>query len=164
MTRRGVLLGVATLCLAALGCAPKAMIEPRGGALAVWDVEDLSSSGAEAGLGETLAAPVIEVAQAKGYQVVERQRLLVLLEELRLGSGALADESTRLRLGRLCGARWMIFGGYQSVGGRARVDLRLVEVETGKVLKAAQAIATAVGPVQALEASRKAATDLLPGG
>jgi hypothetical protein len=64
-----------------------------------------------------------------------------VLEELHLGSSALADEQTRLKLGKLVGARLMVFGGYQVFGGQMRIDLRLVEVETGKVLKAVHKIA-----------------------
>jgi TolB-like protein len=169
VTGRRILLGATALWLALAGCTPgpsasKPRFIPQGGAVAVWDLDDLSSSADQGGLGETLAGPVIEVLQARGYQVVERQRLLVVLEELRLGSASLADESTRLRLGRLSGARWMIFGGYQTIGGRTRIDLRLVEVETGRVLKAAQGTATSDGVPQVVEAARKAARDLLPGG
>ena len=42
----------------------------------------------------------------------------------------------------LVGARLMVFGGYQVFGGQMRIDLRLVEVESGKVLKAVHKIAT----------------------
>jgi curli biogenesis system outer membrane secretion channel CsgG len=130
----------------------------------VWDLEDLSPSVEQAGLGEILAGPVIEALQGRGYRVVERQRLLALLEELHLGSTALVDESTRLRLGRICGARWMVFGGFQTIGGQVRMDLRLVEVETGKVLKAAQRTVPSGSLPQELEAAGAAARDLVPGG
>ncbi len=72
------------------------------------------------------------------YSVVERERLLLALEELRLGTTSLVDERFRLDLGRLVGARLMVFGGYQIIGEVMRVDLRLVEVESGKVLKAVE--------------------------
>ncbi|MBE0617892.1 MAG: hypothetical protein IH608_08210 [Proteobacteria bacterium] len=98
----------------------------------------MSASSAEDDWGEILAGKVAETLQARDYPVVERQRLAMLLEELSLGSGALADESTRLRVGRLSGARLMVFGGYQVFGEQARVDLRLVDVETGRVVRAAQ--------------------------
>lgn len=153
------------LVLLFAGCASSPVLTPAGGAVAVWDLDDLTEASApESGLGELLAGPVIAALQQRGYTVVERQRLLLLLEELRLGSTALADESTRLQLGRLSGARWMVFGGYQAYGGRLRVDLRVVDVETGKVLRAAQrTVASGDLPWQ-LEAARAVALDLVPGG
>ena len=60
------------------------------------------------------------------------------MEELNLGSSELADESTRLKVGRMIGAREMVFGGYMVVGSTMRVDLRRVDVETGKVVKTAK--------------------------
>jgi len=113
-------------------------------------------------LGEILSGQIIETLKKKGnYLVVERRRLLLALEELRLGTTALADESTRLRLGRLVGARWMIFGGYLTVGGEMRLDLRLVEVETGKVRRAVEKTTSSRDVNDWMAAVRKATEELL---
>lgn len=94
------------------------------------------------------------------YSVVERERLLLALEELRLGTTSLVDESSRLELGRLVGAQLMVFGGYQIIGEMMRVDLRLVEVESGKVLKAVEKTTSAADLSGWLNATRKAAEEL----
>ena len=48
----------------------------------------------------------------------------------------LVDERTRLRLGKLVGAKLMVFGGVDRFAGNTmNVNLRLVEVDTGLVLK-----------------------------
>jgi TolB-like protein len=144
------------------GCAgaPVASSVP---AVAVWDPEDVSPGAAgEQGIGEVLALRIVDAARARGLSVVERQKLLLAVEELRLGSSALADESTRLRLGRITGARQMVFGGYLAVGNRVRMDLRLVDVETGKVLRTASRTGPAGGIEALLDLCGKAASDLFP--
>lgn len=132
--------------------------------IAVWDLDDLSPSAyaQQANLGEILSGKIIEAVQAKGeYSVIERQRLLLALEELHLGSSSLADEDTRLKLGKITGASFMIFGGYQIIGDTMRLDLRLVEVETGKIKKAVQKTASASDLAGWLDAAGKAAEELL---
>ena len=95
------------------------------------------------------------------FQVVERQRLILALEELNLGSSSLANEATRLRIGRIVGARFMVFGGYFVLGDMMRLDLRLVEVETGTIVKAAEKT-TAAGDLNGwLKATRQAAEELI---
>ena len=132
-------------------------------AVAVWDPEDVSPGAAgEQGIGEVLALRIVETVRARGLSVVERQKLLLAVEELRLGSSALADESTRLRLGKITGARQMVFGGYLTVGNRVRIDLRLVDVETGKVLRTASRTGPAGGIEALLDLCGKAADDLFP--
>lgn len=144
-----------------LSCATALVTEERAGGVAVWDLDDLSPGVAGTNLGELLSGQVIEVLKDKaGYRIVERTRLLRALEELRLGSSALVDESTRLRVGRLIGAQRMVFGGYQIVGDQMRFDLRMVDVETGKVLKAAQNISRSVAVPSLIDAARKAAEEL----
>jgi len=107
--------------------------------VAVWNLEDSSLEGnGFSDLGEILAFRIIETLQTSGYEVVEREKLLLALEELKLGSSKLASEKAQLRIGHLSGARWMIFGGYQVIAGQMRMDLRLVDVETGRVLNAAE--------------------------
>jgi curli biogenesis system outer membrane secretion channel CsgG len=136
-------------------------VSETGGVVAVWDLDDMSPGLARETLGELFAAQVMDVLKNKGeYTVVERARLLRVLEELRLGSSSLVDEQTRMRLGKLVGARLMVFGGYQVIGGQMRVDLRLVEVETGKVVKAVQKTATTPDMTGRIDAVRKAAEEL----
>lgn len=153
-------LGAALFCCWLAGCASTPS-GPPAGAVAVWDLDDLGVATGEPGLGEVAGGAVIETLKNRGYPVVERQRLLLLLDELNLGSGALADETTRLRLGRLSGARRMVFGGYQGFGAQVRVDLRLVDVETGKVVRAARGTASAAGLRATLDAVSQAAEALV---
>lgn len=124
------------------GCAggPAAMqLHQEPPTLAVWPLENLSLPGAgNPDIGDLLTSKVMEAAESTGrFVLVERERLLSLLRELSLGSSELADENTALRIGRLSGARMMLFGVYQVVAGQMRIDLRLVSVETGRVVSTA---------------------------
>jgi len=145
-----------------IGCASSPSTNERGGSIAVWDLDDLSlKKGIQPSLGEVLSSQIIEVLKARGdYVVVERQRLILALEELRLGTTQLVDESTRLKLGRMLGAKWMVFGGYQIIGDQMRLDLRLVEVETGKVKKAIHKISLANNLAGWIEAAKRGAEEL----
>ncbi len=153
---------ILTAFLLALACATSPPPQDRESALAVWDLDDLSpGSGSRVNLGELLSGQIIEVLKKKGhYRIVERERLLLVLEEQRLGTTSLVDESTRLKLGRLLGARRMIFGGYQVIGEQMRLDLRLVDVESGKILKAVQKTAPAADLQGWLDVAKKAAEEL----
>jgi hypothetical protein len=158
----GLFLLLAGIVLISLfSCATAPLTEERAGGVAVWDLDDLSPGVAGTNLGELLSGQVMEVLRGKaGYRIVERTRLLRALEELRLGSSALVDESSRLRVGRLIGAQRMVFGGYQIVGDQMRLDLRMVDVETGNVLKAAHNISRSVAVTSLIDAARKAAGEL----
>jgi curli biogenesis system outer membrane secretion channel CsgG len=142
-------------------CATEPLRDDRGKGLAVWDMEDLSPGSSRIDIGELLSARVVETMGNRGnYTVVERTRLVRVLEELRIGSSSLADEETRLRVGKLVGARFMVFGGYQIIGKKMRLDLRLVEVESGKVLKAVQKTTASSDISGWLDAAGKAAAGL----
>lgn len=131
-------------------------------AVAVWDFDDLTPGDSTMdGLGEMLSSQAIDTLQKRGgHPVVERQRLLLAMEELKLGSSSLADEETRLRLGRLSGARLMVFGVYQIIGKQMRLDLRLVEVETGRIIKAVQKVSAASDLQGWLNSTRAAVEEL----
>lgn len=113
--------------------------------IAVWDVESLNPAGnAQTGMVEIFTGQIMaRLGENKSYQVVERQQLLKAMEELSIGSSELADPGTRLKLGRLLGAKQMVFGAFQQIGGQVRLDLRRVDVSTGKILKTANAMAAA---------------------
>jgi curli biogenesis system outer membrane secretion channel CsgG len=145
------------------GCASAPDMDKQASVVAVWDLENLNPNEAiGTDMGELLAATVIEaLKESDSFQVVERQRLILALEELNLGSSSLANEATRLRIGRIVGARFMVFGGYFVLGDLMRLDLRLVEVETGSIVKAAQKTAAAGDLNGWLTAARKAAEELI---
>jgi TolB-like protein len=155
------LLSVLLIIISLSSCATEPVRDEQKKGLAVWDLEDLSPAPSRLDIGELLSARVVEVMKNRGdYTVVERERLVRVLEELGLGSSWLADEQTRLRVGKIVGARFMVFGGYLVVGGKMRLDLRLVEVETGKVLKAVQKTALSNDISGWLDAAGKAAAEL----
>ena len=145
------------------GCTLASGMDRPTPAVAVWDLENLNpNAGFGTDMGELLASEVIETLKAAdAFQVVERQRLVQTLEELNLGSSALADDATRLKIGHIVGARFMVFGSYFVIGESMRLDLRLVEVETGTIVKAAEKT-TAAGDLNGwLEVSRQAAEELI---
>ncbi|NNL76606.1 MAG: hypothetical protein HKO68_09760 [Desulfobacterales bacterium] len=148
------------LCVA-VGSALPAMAT-AGGAVAVWDLEDLTPvPSAAADMGEILSAKVIETFKESGnYEVVERQRLLLVLEELNLGTTELISESTRLKIGQLIGARLMVFGSYIIINDTMRMDLHKVEVETGLILKAISKTAPGTDLIQWLKIAEEAAKEL----
>lgn len=162
--RASIILPVVLAVFVALSaaCGTKQRLH-RGSTIAVWDLDDLSPSEIERPfLGELLSGRVIEtIKNGREYTVIERERLVLALEELRLGSTELTEDATRLRLGRISGARFMIFGAYQIVGEQMRLDLRLVEVETAKVWNAVQKTAHASDVSGWLDITAKAATELV---
>ena len=154
------------LLLVMAGCAGQTPPVASGPpALAVWPLEDLSLPGnSRPEAAELMTAGIMEAVEANGdYALVERERLLAVLQELSLGSSELAAESTGLRIGRIVGARLMLFGAYQAVAAQMRVDLRLVEVETGRVIQTAQKTAPTGDLPQMMQVAAEAARELLQG-
>ncbi len=157
-------IGLTALVLACIsGCASVPYVEDGVRTVAVWDLVNYSQPGTvDSDLGELLAAKIIETLKDSGtYKVIERERLLLVLEEQNLSTTPIVDESTRLKIGQIMGARCMVFGSYFVVADTMRLDLRLVEVETGNILKATQKSASAVNVSEWLKIAQKAAQELI---
>lgn len=77
---------------------------------------------------------ITDLREIPGVDVVERSRIQEVLDEIELGHSGKVDEVTAARIGKLVGARWMVMGGFFELGGTLRIDARLVEVETGKIV------------------------------
>lgn len=76
---------------------------------------------------------------ATDLRLVERERIRWLLEELQMQRDpALIDQSTAVRAGHLLGAHWVVFGAFMVNGRDLRIDARVVDVETGQILRAEQ--------------------------
>ncbi len=133
-TRRRVLAASASL-LALLG-APRvwASLGPPGLAVLYFDYTgtDAELGVLRKGLAQMLTSHLRPHASA--YTLVERERLQDLFDELELAADARVDASTAARLGHLLGARYLVLGSFFDLMGTLRIDARLVEVETGRVL------------------------------
>jgi TolB-like protein len=69
------------------------------------------------------------------YVLVERTRLEGVVEELKLGQSPFADPATALRLGRMLAADRVVTGSVTLSGAFYRISVRVVETETGRILK-----------------------------
>ena len=88
------------------------------------------------GLAQMLISEIDPIAS---IQVVERRRLKALMDEVKLAQSGLLDERQAVSVGKLAGARFMLFGAYLvTLDEKMRIDLRIVQVETGETLKAGQ--------------------------
>lgn len=97
---------------------------------------DASLDGAGAGLSSVLVSKLLLV---DGLEVVERERLSAVLDELKLGQGGAIDPATAARAGKLLGATHIVSGDLVSARLPAlSLALRVVEVETGKVVAASE--------------------------
>lgn len=76
-----------------------------------------------------------ELQQNGELRIVERGILRETLQEQDLGTTGRVDASTAARVGRLVGARYAITGTFMDLYGNFRLDGRIVDVETGEILK-----------------------------
>jgi TolB-like protein len=78
---------------------------------------------------------ITDLANEEIVRVVERERLQAILDEHKLAQSGKVDGKTAARIGKLLGARHLVLGSYFDVAGTLRVDARLVDVETGAIVK-----------------------------
>jgi TolB-like protein len=78
---------------------------------------------------------ISDLSALDAIQLVERDRLEAILAELKLGDAHKIDAATAARAGKLLGARYLVLGGYFELKTKLRVDARVVEVESGKVIQ-----------------------------
>lgn len=76
-----------------------------------------------------------ELAVNRNLRVVGRGRLRELMREQDLGASGRVDPATAARIGRLVGAHYVIVGGFVDFYGDFRMDARIVNVETGEIVK-----------------------------
>ena len=75
---------------------------------------------------------------AVGLQLVEREQLRWMLDELDLTRSGRVDPETAVRVGRLMGAHAVLLGDYLYFNDELHLGARLVKVETGEILLTAQ--------------------------
>lgn len=134
-------LGAAASLVAACPVVGQAGDPPQLGkirlAVLYFDNESLTDRERLAGLGKGIADTLIsDLGRLDRLQVLERERLDALLAEMKLQQTGLVGGEGTARLGRLLGVQALLLGSYTAIAGVIRLDARIVEVETGLVLRA----------------------------
>jgi TolB-like protein len=104
--------------------------------VAVVDFTDLQGNVTELGrfLSEELSVQL--VADAKGFEVIERTQLKVILKEHQLSSSGLIDPSTAKKLGQIAGVDALVTGTITALGDTVRLSAKVVDTQTAKMIGA----------------------------
>jgi TolB-like protein len=78
---------------------------------------------------------ISELAANPQARLVDRDQVQRLIEEQNLGTAGRVDPQTAAKIGKLVGARYVIYGIFIDFYGDFRIDARLVNVETGEIVK-----------------------------
>lgn len=140
-----VLLPAALTALTALA-APIAAQDASAQAAAVPTVAVLDFSGISLSPGEDAAAVgaslagmiTTELAERPEVRVVDRQRIQELIQRRQLNLSGRVDDAQAMRLGQLLGAQYIVVGQVTLDPKRARLDIRLLDVSTGAIERAAK--------------------------
>lgn len=95
----------------------------------------LGEAGNSVNLGKAVSAMLIsEFTERPGMRVIERQKLNDVLNEQKLALSGRIDESTAVKVGKLLGAQYVMYGQVSSIGGQLRIDIRADDSETSEVV------------------------------
>jgi non-specific serine/threonine protein kinase len=84
------------------------------------------------GIAETVTADLKNI---RGLSIIGRERTFEVLRNIGSGTLAESEDAFAIDVGRRLGAAWIISGGYQKIGEMIRITARMVEVETGTLVK-----------------------------
>jgi TolB-like protein len=138
---------VCALALAAGLAAPQAVLaqsqDTRPG-IAVMTFDNGGSNGPDReamdGLQVGLQQQVLtELAQNTQLRIVDRGRLKDIMAEQDLGASGRVDPSTAAKIGKLVGARYMVFGSFMDWNGEMSLTARIIDTETSEMVKTVRA-------------------------
>jgi TolB-like protein len=105
----------------------------KAASVAVTPLTNASARPDEAWMGVGIAEALTTDLRKLGLFLVERQQVEKLMQERRLTE--LFNEEDAVKLGKLANASFLVVGSYQIQGPALRVDVRLVDVNGGMVLR-----------------------------
>jgi serine/threonine protein kinase/tetratricopeptide (TPR) repeat protein len=84
------------------------------------------------GIAETVTSDLKKV---RGLSVIGRERTFEVLKDLGTGQLSDFDETVAIDVGRRLAASWILGGGYQRLGEMIRITARVIDVNTGEVVR-----------------------------
>jgi TolB-like protein len=90
-------------------------------------------------LGKGMASMMIsDLSAVQEIQLLERERLQDLVQEIDRQGTRHFDSTTAVKVGQMAGAEYVVVGAIAAIRPQMRIDTRVVRVETGEIVKAAQ--------------------------
>lgn len=138
--RFGTVGTISLLSLALGGLAQPTIAQDRRPGIAVLPFENGGSYGKDRedfdALRKGLAAMLIsELSNNSEVRLVDRFETQRVLDEQGLAVAERVDKETAAKIGKLVGARYMITGSFIDLYGDFRIDARMINVETGEIMK-----------------------------
>jgi len=119
--------------------------------VAVFPFEDANAKTEQTKLGQTLTEMLITaLIQTDKFTVMERVQLEKILTEQSLSQAGIIDIETAVEVGKLSGLAGVVMGSISQLKTSIEADARLIDVETGKALTAANAMVTNVDDIRSL--------------
>lgn len=78
-----------------------------------------------------------DLTYAKGLKIVEREKLRAIMKEMRLSKSKYISRKNALKLGRGLSANWLLKGSFTTMKGKMRIDVNIIDVQTGEVVESA---------------------------
>jgi TolB-like protein len=128
-----------TMALALFATGPLAA-QAKPVVIAVLPFEDRGSYGQDKEVfrGLALGIPATLVSELSGHQelrMVDRNQVAQSLQRENLGPNARVDAATAAKIGKELGARYALTGNFADFYGKFRLDARIVETESGQIVK-----------------------------
>ena len=119
--------------------------------VAVFPFEDANARTEFTKLGQTLTEMIITaLIQGDRFNVMERVQLEKILKEQSLNQTGIIDAETAIEVGKLSGLEGVVVGSLSQLKSSIEAGARLIEVETGRALTAANARVTNVDDIRGL--------------
>lgn len=126
--------------IAALTAGTPAEAQTRPIVIAILPFEDRGSYGQDKAVFRALAVGIPEVlaSELSGHselRLADRNRVAQALRSQDLAPNAQVDAATAARVGKQVGARYAVTGNFADFYGKFRLDARIVDTESGQILK-----------------------------
>ena len=113
-----------------------AMTAKLENAVAVMTFSNITGEPADEWIGSGIAETVTsDLKKVRGLSVIGRERTFEALKDLSTGALKDFDESLAIDIGRRLAASWILGGGYQRIGEMIRITARVIDVNTGEVIR-----------------------------
>jgi fibronectin type 3 domain-containing protein/TolB-like protein len=119
--------------------------------IAVFDFKNNNPQAQSRGYGQAISEMFITAfAQRPNFEVLERKQLRQVIDELNFDQSGIVDAETTKKIGKLVGIDVALAGGVALLAQGIEMDLRLLDVETGKVITADALKASSEGQLRDL--------------